>query len=83
MILKLQEASSSKINFPKNQSLWAGSYEKRIAKEEHLVHFGNSVLDNSNWEEIGHSLTKKNIQYLEQSATLFEMKKKIIVNQTL
>ena len=23
------------------------------------VHFGNSVLDNSNWEKISHSLTKK------------------------
>ena len=23
------------------------------------VHFGNSVLDNSNWDKISHSLTKK------------------------
>ena len=38
------------------------------------LHFGNSVLDNSNWDKVSHSLTKK--QYLEQSKTLFEMKKK-------
>ena len=40
-----------------------------------LVHFGNSVLDNSNLEKISHSLTKKH-QYLKESATIFEMKKK-------
>ena len=40
-----------------------------------MVHFGNSVLDNSNWEKISHSLTKKD-QYLKESATIFEMKKK-------
>ena len=45
------------------------------------VNFGSSVLDNSNWDKISHSLTK-NKQCLEQSATLFEMKKKI-VNQIL
>ena len=39
------------------------------------VHFGNSVLDNLNWHEISHSLTKKN-QYFEQIATLFGMNKK-------
>ena len=38
------------------------------------VHFGSSVLDNSNWDKISHSLAKEN-QYLEQSATHFEMKK--------
>ena len=38
------------------------------------VHFGNYVLDNSHWDKISHSLTKK--QHLKQSATLFEMKKK-------
>ena len=37
------------------------------------VHFGNSVLDNSNWDKISHSLTKKNIS---KSATLFGTKKK-------
>ena len=37
------------------------------------VHFGSSALDNSNWDKINHSLAKK--QYLEQSATQFEMKK--------
>ena len=46
------------------------------------VHFGNSVPDNSNWDKISHILTKKN-QFLEQSATLFGMKKKRIVNQIL
>ena len=45
------------------------------------VNFGSSVLDNSNWDKISHSLTKKK-QCLEESATLFEMKKKI-VNQIL
>ena len=45
------------------------------------VNFGSSVLDNSNWDKISHSLTK-NKQCFEQSATLFEMKKKI-VNQIL
>ena len=38
--------------------------------------FGNSVLDNSNWDKISHSLTKKKNQYFKQSATLFGMKKK-------
>ena len=37
------------------------------------VHFGSSALDNSNWDKISHSLAKK--QYLEQSATQFELKK--------
>ena len=36
------------------------------------IHFGKSVLDNSNWDEIIHNSCN---QYLEQSATLFEMKK--------
>ena len=42
------------------------------------VHFGSSVLDNSNWDKISHSLPKKKKkknQYLEQSATLIAMKK--------
>ena len=39
------------------------------------VHFGSSALENSNCDKISHSLAKKN-QYLEQSATHFEMKKK-------
>ena len=38
--------------------------------------FGNSVLDNSNWDKISHGLTKKKNQYFKQSATLFGMKKK-------
>ena len=38
------------------------------------VHFGNFVLTNFNWDKIRHSLVKK--QYLEQSATPFQMKKK-------
>ena len=47
------------------------------------VHFGNSVLDISIWDKIGYNLTKtKQKKYLEQSATLFEMKKEI-VNQPL
>ena len=33
------------------------------------LHFGNSLLDNYNWEKIRHSLTK-------HSVTLFGMKKK-------
>ena len=41
------------------------------------VNFGNSFLDNSNWDKISHSLAKKKNQFLEQqSATLFEMIKK-------
>ena len=39
------------------------------------VHFGNSVLDNTSWDEINGSLGN-NCQYIEQSATLFGMKKK-------
>ena len=49
------------------------------------VHFANSVLDNSNWDKINHSLPKKN-HYLKQTATLSWMKKKKkkkIVNQIL
>ena len=38
------------------------------------VHYGNSVLDNSNYDKISHSSAKN--QCLEQSKTLFEMKKK-------
>ena len=37
------------------------------------VKFGNLVLDDSNYDKINHSLTKKN-QYLEQSGSHFEMK---------
>ena len=40
------------------------------------VHYGNSVLDNSNYDKISHSSAKN--QCLEQSKTLFEMKKKIV-----
>ena len=40
------------------------------------VHFGKYVLQNSNWDEISHSLTKKKNQYFEQTAALFGMKKK-------
>ena len=51
------------------------------------LHFGNSVLDNSDWDKISHSLTKKIFQnqYFEQSPTLFGMKKRKtkIVNQIL
>ena len=39
-----------------------------------VVNFSNSVLDNSNWDKISHSLERKS-QYLEHTATLFEMKK--------
>ena len=39
------------------------------------VYFGNYVLDNSNWDKISPSLTRKN-QYFEQSATIFGIKKK-------
>ena len=40
-------------------------------------HFSHSVLDNSDWGKIIHSLTKKNFfKYFEQSATLFGMKRK-------
>ena len=42
------------------------------------LHFGNSVLHNSNWDKVSHSLEKK--QYLEQIPSLFEVKK-LIVNQ--
>ena len=34
------------------------------------VHFGNSVLDNSNWDKISHSLTKKSHTYEEGGAHL-------------
>ena len=51
------------------------------------VHFGNSVLDNSDWDKTSDSLTKsKKNQYFEQSATLFGTKKnknKRTVNQIL
>ena len=42
------------------------------------VHFGNSVLHNSNLDQISHRLTKKKKKKLEQGAILFEMKNKII-----
>ena len=71
LILKLYEkASSSKINFSKSQSLWAGAYKMRTDKSEQMVwsqssykmlgvNFGNSALNNSNWKKISESLTKK------------------------
>ena len=34
------------------------------------VHFGNSVLDNSNWDKISPSLTKKSHTYEEGGAPL-------------
>ena len=34
------------------------------------VHFGNSVLDNSNWDKISHSLTKKSHTFEEGGAHL-------------
>ena len=69
VILKLLEASSSKVNFSKSQALDARSY-RRIDKTGQMawsqfsikilgVHFANSVLDNSNWDKINHSLPKK------------------------
>ena len=50
------------------------------------LHFGNYVLDNSDWDKVNHSLTKNlKKQYFEQRATHFGMKKKKkrIVNQIL
>ena len=46
------------------------------------VHFGSSVLNNSSWDKISHSLAKKK-QYLEQSGTHFEMKKKNCISNSL
>ena len=47
------------------------------------LHFGNSVLDNSNWDKINHTLTNNVKSHnFEQSGTLFEMEKRI-VNQIL
>ena len=47
------------------------------------LHFGNSVHDNSDWDKISHSLTKKykkktnkKTQHFEQLGTHFGMKKK-------
>ena len=47
------------------------------------VHFSTSDLDNSNWDEISHSIIKKERKkerkkrhYLKHSATLFEIRKK-------
>ena len=45
------------------------------------VHFGNSVFDNSNWDEISHSLTKENNIWNRVQISL--RWKKIIVNKTL
>ena len=35
------------------------------------VNFGNSILNNSNWDKISKDIIQKN-PYLEQSETLFE-----------
>ena len=53
-----------KDNFSKSQDLHAGSYKKELIKQDkwygHIsikilgVHFGSSVLDNSNWDKISH-----------------------------
>ena len=45
------------------------------------VHFGNSVPDNSNWDEISHILTKKTVSRTECNSLWDE--KKRIVNQIL
>ena len=77
MVLKLYEdASSSKINFPKSQALWAGIYKNRIDQPGQMkwsqfsINFGNSILDDLNWDKISEGVIKK--PYLEQSETLFE-----------
>ena len=72
VILKLYEdASSSKINFSKanpselkhtkieliNQDKWNGQFSIAILG----VNFGNSILDNSNWDKISEGIIKKPI----------------------
>ena len=37
------------------------------------VHFGNSVLDNSNWDKISHSLTKKKSHSFEEGGAHFRI----------
>ena len=94
-ILKLWQASSTNIYFSKNQPLLARSY-KRIDKTGRMVwsqfsikiiglHFGNSVLDNSDWDKISHSLTKKfkKSTFQTECNSLCDEKKKRIVNRIL
>ena len=81
-ILKLYEdASSSKINFTKSHTLWAGDYKNRFDKPGTMVwsnfsnkilgmHFGNATLDNSIWDKISENI-KKNPS-LEQSQIISE-----------
>ena len=68
----MKKGSSSNINFPKSQALWAGAYKNRIGKPGQMVlsqfsfiilgvHLVNSVHNNNNWNNIIDKLTKQNI----------------------
>ena len=69
----------------------AGLYKKELIKQDKSydhnfalrfgVHFGKSILDNSNWDKISHSLTKKSILRIECNSLWDE--KKGIVNRIL
>ena len=93
MILKqYEDASSSKINFSKTRTLKAGAYENRTDQPGQKewskcsikiigVNFGYSILDNFNWEKIGHIIIKK--VHIWNRVRLALRGKKIIVNQIL
>ena len=66
----------------KSQALRTGAYENRIDQPGQMewsqfsikllgFNSGNSILDNSNWDNISEDIIKKN-PYLKQSETLFE-----------
>ena len=79
MILKLyKDAFISKV---KSQVLWAGAYKSKIDQPGQMewsqfsikylgVNFGNSILDNSNWDKINESIRK--IIYIWNRMTPFE-----------
>ena len=58
------------------QIVWSQMSIKILA-----VHSGNSVLDNSNWDKINYTLTKKSIFAADRNSPC--EKKKRIVNQIL
>ena len=77
MILKLYEnESTSKRNFSKSRALWTGTCKSRINQPEQMewsqfsiknlvINFGNSILNNYNWDKISEGTVKKSISGTE------------------
>ena len=77
MILILYEdVSSSKRKFSKSQALWAGTYKNifdqprqmewsQFSLKNLVLNFGNSIIDNSNWDKISEGILKNSVSGTE------------------